>query len=254
MALTNVFRSEPFFPRFQLFLRQLYVGQMHILGWDEKDGEEPRTGTLRSTVISMLGVARDPDVLQTAGSRLLAHSKGQGDISGDLRLSIFRCAMKHDEKAAFAILKEIYETTSFPEVQRDCLTAMGCVTGRDRHVDMLDYVFNSGKVRLQDISMPLGSLAGTTDEGGLATWSYFCENYEDLRAKIGSGPVWGACVALSCRGLTSLEEAAQVEEFFSSRDPGSAKRRLSQALEVVRTKATRRERDRDALQEYFLLP
>lgn len=224
---------------------------MQILGWEEKENEESRTGTLRSTVISMLGVARDPDVLQAAFDRFMAYKNKTDSIPGDLRLSIFRCAMKHDEATAFSALKEIYEATSFPEEQRNCLTAMGCVTDSVRHAEMFDYVFNSGKVRLQDISMPLGSLSGTTDKGGRASWAYFCNNYADLHKRIGSSPVWGACVALSCRGLTTLEEAAAVDEFFGSRDPGSAKRRLSQALEVVRTKAVRRARDRAAMEEYF---
>ena len=250
-ALASVFRSEPFFPKFQDFLRQLYSRQMQIIGWEEQEGEEPRTGTLRSTVIGMLGLARDPDVLQTAFNRLMSYSQGEHDIPGDLRLSIFICGMKHNEAAAFVALKKIYEAASFPEEQRNCLTAMGGVSDRYRHAEMLDYVFKSGKVRLQDISLPLGSLAGTTDEGGRASWSYFCKNYEGLRVRIGSGPVWGACVALSCRGLTSLDEAAQVDTFFSSRDPGSAKRRLSQALEVVRTKVARRARDRAAVEDYF---
>jgi len=250
-SLATLFRSEPFFAKFQSWLKKLYTRQMQILGWDTKEGETARTGTLRSTVISMLGIARDPDVLKISFDRFMAYKKDPDSIPGDLRLSVFRCAMRHDEATAFDGLKEIYEGSSFPEEQRNCLTVMGCVTDSDRHAAMFDYVFNSGKVRLQDIAMPLGSLAGTTDAGGRAAWSYFCENYSDLHARLGSGPVWSACVALSCRGLTTLEEADQVDEFFSSRDPGSATRRLSQALEVVRTKAIRRERDQVAMAEYF---
>jgi len=246
-----VFRSEPFYPKVQAFLKKLYSRQIQVLGWDTKEGEEARTGTLRSTVISMLGVARDPDALKEAFDRFMAYKKDPDSIPGDLRLTIFRCAMEHDEATTFAALKEIYESTPFPEEQRNCLTAMGTVRNADRHSEMFDYVFNSGKVRLQDISMPLGSLAGTTDEGGRAAWKYFCDNHKDLYSRFGSGPVWSACVALSCRGLTTLEEAAKVDEFFSTRDLGSAKRRLSQALEVVRTKAKRRERDRAAMEEYF---
>ena len=249
--LASVFRSEPFFAKFQSFLKKLYSRQMQILGWEPKEGEAARTGTLRATVIGMLGIARDPDVLQTAFDRFMTYKKDPDSIPGDLRLSIFRCALRLDEAAVFDALKEIYEGSSFPEEQRNCLTVMGCVTDGERHAAMFDYVFNSGKVRLQDISMPLGSLAGTTDEGGRAAWSYFCDNYSDLHSRLGSGPVWSVAVALSCRGLTTLAEADQVDEFFGSRDLGSAKRRLAQALEVVRTKAKRRERDREAMADYF---
>lgn len=65
--------------------------------------------------------------------------------------------------------------------------------------------------------------------------------------------MWGPCVGLLCRGLNSLEEADEVEDFFSQsgREPGSAKRRLSQALEAVRTRAVRMDRDREAVGEFL---
>lgn len=208
-------------------------------------------GTLRATVISMLSAAGDPQVLQTGFEKFLEYKHDRVAIPGDLRESVFHCAMKHDEATTYTALMELYEQSSFPEEQRDCLTALGAVTDMSRHADMIDYVFHSGKVRLQDISNPLASLSGTTDEGGRAMWSYFCKNYSELKAKIGTSPVWSACVALSCRGLTTMEEAAEVKSFVSAHDPGSAKRRLSQVLEVVRTKVKRRERDRAVMAEYF---
>jgi hypothetical protein len=59
-------------------------------------------------------------------------------------------------------------------------------------------------------------------------------------------------VGLSCRGLTTLEEADEVEKYFESTGTiGSAKRRLTQALEVVRTRAQRRDRDRGDIEQYL---
>jgi aminopeptidase N len=216
--------------------------------------ESGRVGTLRSTVISMLGRASDADVIKKSYDLFSEYMNDSpsSSIPGDLRSTVFHCALKHDEGVVFAALRSIFEASSSPEEQRDCLDAMGCVRDIDRHATMLEYVYNSGKVRLQDIAIPLGSLAERTDDGGLATWRYFQEHYNELHSRLGSGPMWSACVALSCRGLKTAQEADEIEHFFSGpREPGSAKRRLDQVLEVIRTKAMRRDRDRQAMQSYF---
>ena len=60
--------------------------------------------------------------------------------------------------------------------------------------------------------------------------------------------MWGACIGL-CFGLKSKIDASKVEAFFQqpSHPSGSGKKRLIQGLEVIRTKASRLERDVDEL-------
>lgn len=227
---------------------------MEILGWDPKVNETARTGTLRATVISMMGKSGD-DAVALKAYNLFKSSLDDPDgspVSGDLRESVYRCALRYDEEFVFNALKSKYEQTSFPEEQRDCLAIMGCVKDPKRHADMLDYVFISGKVRFQDFSIPLSSLASTTDNGGRAMWEYFKLNFEMLRSRFVSGPMWPVCVGICCYGMTSSSGADEVEAFFKNpRSPGSAAHRLSQALEVIRTKASSRERDRNAVAAFF---
>jgi hypothetical protein len=168
-----VFRSEPFFGKFQAFLKQLYSSHMDRLGWDATLSESSRTGSLRATIISVLGTAGDEDILKEAYERFMAFEADPegAAISGDLQRVVFRCALRYDEDAVFETLKIMYEKQGvFPEEQRNCLIVMGCVNNPKRHASMLDYIFFSGKVRLQDISFPLNSLSGTSDAGGRATW------------------------------------------------------------------------------------
>lgn len=155
-------------------------------------------------------------------------------------------ALQHDEDTAFEALQALFEKVEgSPEEKRHCLLAMGSAADPKRHAAMLDYVMVSGKVRLQDIAFPLVSLSTSSDEAARATWDYFRHNFTALQAKYESGPMWASIVDLSCRGLST---AAEVEEFFETHGgAGSATRRLSQALEIIRTRATRRDRDREAL-------
>jgi ERAP1-like C-terminal domain len=152
------------------------------------------------------------------------------------------------------LLKEIYESTSFPEEQRDCLSILGCVQEPKLHREMLDYIFFSGKVRSQDLATPLSSLATASIGGGRATWEYFQQHYDTIRTRYINGPIWSICVGLCCAGMSqTFSEADEVELYFQSpgHEPGPAEKRLSQTLEVLRTKVSRRERDREIVSAYF---
>lgn len=252
--LASLYRSESFFPQFQLFLRRIYKRQMERLGWHAGDNESARTRTLRATVIGIMARTGEEAVLKRAFDIFMETNRTSEaeKIPGDLQRTVMLAAMRYNEASVFQAAKEMFERgDSLPEEQRNCLLVMGCVSDKVRHEEVLEYVLFSGRVRLQDISFPLSSLSQTSDEGGLATWLYFKRNYDRLHARFGKGPMWAACVGLSCRGLTTTSDADDVESFFKDRELGSAQRRLSQNIEVVRTQVARRDRDRRSLTEYF---
>ena len=249
--LASLYRSEGFFAKFQNYLTTIFSSHLKRLGWDAKQGECPRTGTLRGTIIRVLSAAGDEIVCYEGFQRFCAFENQGLAIPGDLQSIIFALAMRHDEAYTFAALKLMFEASTFPEEQRNCLDVLGSVKDLSRHEEMLDYALFSGKVRLQDIGFPLNSLSSSTDEGGIACWSLFRRRYEEIKAKFASGPMWGPIVGLMCRGMRTLEEAYEVETFFEQNPPGSATRRLSQALEAIRTRAARLERDRETVTSYF---
>jgi aminopeptidase N len=248
-GLASLYRSEPFFERYQNFLRAVYSKHMDRLGWEASAGESQRMGTLRATIISMLGVAGDANVLEQSYKRFCEYAANPeaSNVPGDLQQIMFRNALRHNEEEVYPMLKSIYENSTFPEEQRNCLSVLGAVKDMTRHEEMLEYTLFSGKVRLQDIAFSLGSLSSTTDEGGRACWNLLKDRIGEIHSQFGVGPMWGAVCGLACRGLKTHAEADEVEAFFSNpaHPPGSAKRRLTQALEAVRTKATRLERDRE---------
>ncbi|GAX26976.1 aminopeptidase 2 [Fistulifera solaris] len=251
VSLISIYRSEGFFPKFQKFIARLCSRQLESLGWDSEPGENARTGTLRARVIGLMGLSGDTGVMKKAYEVFSAYTsdpKGS-PIPGDLQGAIFRCALRYEEKTVFDGLRKIYEGPgASPEEKRECLMVMGKVKDTELRQKMMDYVFWSGFVRLQDITFALSSLATSDDDGGVAVWNFFQLNYAELSTKIGMGSnTWSACVGLSVSGLTTIEAANEVEAFFEKHPAGSATRRLEQGLEVVRSKIMRRERDREAL-------
>lgn len=254
-GLVSLYRSEPFFGKYQSLLRKLYSKHMEKLGWEAAEGESQRMGTLRGTIIDMLGMAGDTSVHEEAHRRFCEFESNpeSANIPGDLQPIMFRNALRLNEEQVYPMLKRIFENSSFPEEQKNCLSVMGSVKDPKRHREMLEYTLFSGRVRLQDIAFPLNSLSSTTVKGGRACWDFFEAEIDNIYSKFGAGPMWGAIVGLTCRGLTTLEEAEEIENFFTNpaHPPGSAKRRLTQALEAVRTRATRLERDRTAVSEFL---
>jgi len=148
-GLASLYRSQPFFENFQRLIARLYKKQLEKLGWDPLPGESSRTGTLRETVIRMMGIANDEKVTKEAYDRFMRYKENPeaNPIAGDLRCAIFRLALRHDEAVVLRGLMEIYEKSTFPEEQRDCLSVMGKVKDIQRHSEVLEYAFHSGKVR-----------------------------------------------------------------------------------------------------------
>lgn len=254
-GLASLYRSEPFFDKYQRFLRSLYSKHMARLGWDALADESQRLGTLRASIISMLGTAGDESVCEEAYSRFCEYANDPegSNVPGDLQRIMFRNALRFNEAQVYSKLKDIYENSTFPEEERNCLSVMGCVKDMKRHNEMLEYTFFSEKVRLQDIAFSLNSLSSTSDEGGRACWEFLKGHIDSISAQYGAGPMWAAVIGLTCHGLRTLDEAEEVEAFFSNPvyPPGSAKRRLAQALEAIKTRAVRLDRDRAPISTFL---
>ena len=127
---------------------------MDIIGWDPKEGEVQRTGTLRGTIIHMLTIAGKKEVTREALRRfnLYLEDRVNHAIPGDLQRIIFKAALKEDESFVFEQLKIIYKNSTFPEEQRNCLIVMGNVTNSELHTQMLEFVLFSGEVCTATVS------------------------------------------------------------------------------------------------------
>lgn len=207
----------------------------------------------------MLKAVSDLDVLEQAFNWFVAFESGKDDIVTGWRPFVFSAAVRFSETSpgdpaadfVFNALKRLFEATTNSNGKIEYLCAMGQTQNITRHKEVLDYILLSGKVRYTNIEEPLGKLSSTTHEGARSCWDYFVKNYSKLYAKYSEGPVWAALVEESCCGLQTLEEADAVAAFFELNPPGSAKQRLTQAIERIRLGAHRLERDRVAVAAYF---
>lgn len=184
-ALASLYKSEPFFAKFQGFLQNIYAKQMEKIGWDKSQTDDEDTGTLRATIINMMGCAGDTGVLEEALRRFKAFVEDPSTslVTADVRTVVFRTALRADESLVSADLKRIFETSADQGVQRSALSVLGRVKDSNRHAKMLDYVLSSGKVRYQDMGVVLNGLSKTTSEGGRRCWDNFVADFDRLAAK-----------------------------------------------------------------------
>ena len=255
-ALASLYKSESFFAKFQGFLHNIYAKQMESIGWDPKSDDDDHTGSLRATIINMMGLTGDAAVLEEALRRFksFVDNLDTALVTGDVRTAVFRTAMRADEGFVSSELKKIFEAADDPGVQRSALSVMGRVKDGDRHAEMLEYVLYSGKVRYQDMAFVLNGLATTTSKGGRKCWDNFVSDFDRLAAKFrDQHVVWGMLLGVTSRGLKTREEADMVEQFFADPDhpAGAGQRRVAQALEAVRTNAARLDRDRDEVASFL---
>ena len=115
----------------------------------------------------------------------------------------------------------------------------------------MDYAF-SGKVRSNNVLYVLATLGSNPSARHIA-WEYVKANWKSKITPMfdGQHSLHAYCVVLPIRGFVTEEKAKEAEEFFKENPVPSAKMKLSQTLENMRTKIAWLQRDNAALTAYF---
>ncbi|KAG1710221.1 hypothetical protein DVH05_017225 [Phytophthora capsici] len=247
---SNLFRDEPFYPEFQRYIRTLFEHVMKRLGWDanvstQTDADE---GEFRKTVIHRLGLANDQDIIKEAKTRFHAYIGGDSSaLSGDLRSPVFAIEVSHGDAANAKLLQDLHNKSDFAEERRDCLSAMGFVSGAAAKLQVLEWAVEN--VRSQDIHGPFCSVA-SDKLGAQVAWQYIQDKW-DFLAKKYSAMTLGSIVCGVVSRFQSEAMTVEVEAFMVDKDTSGYKRRLEVALEGVRLKSAAYCRDRDTLAKWL---
>ncbi|POM68894.1 Metalloprotease family M01 [Phytophthora palmivora] len=247
---SNIFRDEPFYSEFQRYIRTLFAHVMKRLGWnaDASKQGDPDEGEFRKTVIYRLGLANDQDVIKEAKNRFHAYINGDSSaLSGDLRGSVFDIEVTYGATANAKLLQDLHNKSDFAEERRDCLDAMGSVSGAAAQLQVLEWAVEN--VRSQDIHYPFISVA--SDKRGVrVAWQYLQDKWGFLAKKY-SAMTLGSIVCGVVSRFQSEAMAVEVEAFMMDKDTSGYKRRLEVALEGVRLKNAAYCRDREILAKWL---
>lgn len=209
------------------------------LGWDCHDGEDSQRGILRAVVHGRLMKAGHDETIRKAVSLFADHVQSKRPLHPDLRLCIFANAVRNGGELVYDQLIQVYETVGFPEVERNCITALSQSRDPILLERLFKYAIHDGKVRSQD-HMLLFYGASVSRVGQEFLWSYFKENMFSLVTKFGGvgSCLFQRCLKLSIERQCTEEFAQEVENFFcqnlASQDLQILSRPIKQATESVR--------------------
>jgi puromycin-sensitive aminopeptidase len=244
---STLYSADAFYPKLQVYIRQLFASIMKRLTWAAAEGESSTVAPFRRDVISMLALGEDPQVIAEAQRLFHAYFEDSAALSADLRGVVFNAQARRGDAAHLKQLRERYEASNFIEEKLDCLTALGLFKSLELKRDVIAWGLKT--VRSQDIQYVFSSVAADAP-GAEFAWTYVQEHWAALNEQYRPLIVGRIVMSVVSRFQTEAH-AHEVETFLATRKHSSYTRLLDAALERIRVKSACYQRNRDELAKWL---
>lgn len=170
-------------------------------------------------------------------------------IHPNLRLAVFRIAIRYGGKSEYEALKNEWSTTSTIDGKETALASLGSIQDPALLPDLLSFIFSS--VAVQDMHTPASAIAANSKtRAGL--WNFIKENWEMVREKLGGNMVvLDRFLKLSLQKFTDLDSERDIAKFFEGKDNRGYDRTLGVVSDTIKGRAGYRARDKDVLLEWL---
>jgi len=247
--LLHYYSQESFFPKFCLFVQQIYQPIYKELGWDSKSEEDSLKMTLRGIIISILGKVSYKPVIDEAILRFDKFIKNENYyLHPDLRQPVFDIIISERSLEGYEAILKVFRKSDFIE-QRRCVIALG----KSKDNVLLQRTLNftlSSEIRNQDISWAVQSVVVNGVYGTELAWKFFKENFSVLFGKL-VPKLRIAIIDYTTSYFCSEDRAQDIEQFFKSNQITFAERIVKQNLESIRDNCKWLKNDRIELQSFF---
>ena len=229
---------------YKSFAKGLVLRGLELVGWDTKDGEDERFKLMRGTIFSLVEAfcADEPSILAEARRRfaesLACEGEASSSISSDIKASLYRIVLSNGGEPEFNQVLETYNNTNEDAIRKWALTTLGSASTRELKLRVMDWAVSTA-VKLQDIYQPMMSVAGSGALGREVAWSYFKENFENIKDKVAKANIWtmqGIIVACTSKFCTH-DSANEIEAFFNEHPVAGVDKRIAQIVERTRANA-----------------
>lgn len=242
-SISNILEDTEAADSFAAFKRKLWSKIATSIGWDTRASDNDLTQLLRALAIGALGNAGDESVISQARERFVKYQADTNSLPSNLRDVVFRLVVAKGTEADQATMKHIYMNATTPEVKMGALGAVCSVRDPELLAKTLEWGFNSGEVRAQDIHGVLANCA-QTGKGKVACFEAVKKNWDLIIERYGNAGFLGRHVIdYSSGGFVTHEKANEVEEFYKTHHMNAAERTVQQCLERIRTNANWRNRE-----------
>jgi aminopeptidase N len=114
--------------KFQRYARSLLRPTFDTLGWEPKEGERSTAGSLRASLINVLGDLNDPEIIAGCRERFEKYLANPASLPPDLRAPVFAVVGHYADEKTWSKLHELGLKTTSIEEKQNYYTAIACPT------------------------------------------------------------------------------------------------------------------------------
>lgn len=221
------------------------------LGWNEIHGELHSDTVLRRIVISKLGMLGYTPVLNKGQRMFNNFMNNNHSLSADLIKPVLTMCVKHGTIKEYNQVKKLYELSTAEEIKNNCMIAMGCVN-KNLVENAMDYIFKSGKIRMQDMYTPIIYLS--TGDNTMIVWKYITQNWNMITKMLKGGNfLFSRIICAPIRNVSREDDLSDITSFLSlnKNDVKNVKRSINQELERVCNNINWYNRDNTTLEKFI---
>jgi len=234
-GLSALLRDQLFLPQFETFAAEAYRKIVATVGWNPTAGEGHLDSLLRSIVLGQAGAYGNADVLLEAKRRFAGYLANPVSLSPDLRGVAYSLAAHQGDQAVY---DQLWELERKADLQEEKMRLLGSIS-RFKQPELLQETLRrslTDEVRAQDAVSLVMMVAGNRHGRDLA-WQFVKDNWTEFNRRYGDGGFMLMRLVGITGSFTSLDRAAEVEEFFKTHPAPAAHRTLQQSLERIRLNA-----------------
>lgn len=245
--LLTLYKNEDVQEPLRKLVTSMFEGLVDKFGYVSRPGESLNDGVCRVVAVSTMYKAKDPKTIQALNDLYVAKT-----VPADLRNLCFRAAMKTNGKKVYEELLNVYNTSSLAGERKDAMSALASSDDPVLQKRTLKWVLVSGQVRIQDLSNPVSSVAGSMN-GGVLVWNWFKKEafayYKHLNTS--QQTIFKGFVNSSIQGLSTELHISEIREFFKANPVPAAQLKIKQNIETISQRIKRKERELPILRKYF---
>ena len=247
-----MFKTQPVKDTLKKFQLDLCKAKAHELGWDFAEDEDHVMAQYKSLMFGSAGLAGDEKIISAAKSMFAKYANGDHDaVHPNIRSSVFAMVIRDGGDNEWNVLVDRYRTAPTAEEKNTCLRALGRAQSEELIQKTLTFAL-SGKVKMQDIYMPIGGL-GNHKLGIEDRWVWMQKNWDELIEKLPPSmtmlsSVVSMCIARFC-DQSRLDE---IQQFFKNKEIKGYERALNQSLDGIRANISWLERDNDDVESWLV--
>ncbi|KAF7188227.1 Aminopeptidase 1 [Pseudocercospora fuligena] len=235
------------------FELNLISSQAHSLGWTPSPNESYSTQRLRPLLLTTAGLDGDEEVVTKASELFNSIQEGHDtDLHPSLREPVFKIVVGSEFGLdATTFLMKLYSTTHSPHERESIAKAMGQTSEFDSARELLHSIFSNQIFAAQDLETFAVEMAENSAVPGVV-WDFIKEEWELVCDRLaGSMAIFEPFLRSCLQTLTSIEDAEELEEFFSDKDTLGYQRGLTVALDFIRANARFKERAGEEVREWL---